>query len=175
VKRGRPLKADPEKVREFMRRAKPLKRPEKPLARSELRPGRSKPPRAPAADAEALRAAALAWRGDVWDADGGRCVNCDKAVSRDADSWVWQAHHPLIKQTMKRRGLRDRVHDVAFGVVLCTHCHAEHHGISPVPGDRLPARVWDAVTAVGTWATDVVDRAHPGRASTARPTYEEDQ
>lgn len=165
-KRAKPLRPDPEKVREFLQRSrKPLARPERPLARSELRPGRRKPARAPAAadgpDAGALTPAQ--WRVAVWEADEGCCCGCGVAVPRDADRWVWQAHHPLLKQTMKRRGLGHLVHHPDWGIVLCRRCHEGHHAISPVPYVRLPQRVVHAVTQAGTWAVDLVDRAHPGR------------
>jgi hypothetical protein len=163
MERRKPLKADPEKVRAFLKRAKPLKGSEKPLARSQLRPGRPAPRRAPAGTDGSVAGVAYHWRVGVWEADEGRCVSCRKPVPRDGDLFSWQAHHPLLKQTMKRRGLRDEVYDVRFGVVLCTRCHEGHHGLHPVSGAKLPARVWAALEAVGVWAVDVVDRAHPGR------------
>lgn len=120
---------------------KPRKAGERPVAREPvgpLRPGE--------------------WRDAVWELDGGRCVACGRVVPKDADRWVWQAHHPLPKQKLPA-GQR---YDPRNGVVLCTRDHERHETRTAViAGTKLPARVREFAAELGDWAVDALDRAHP--------------
>jgi len=169
MKRRRPLKANPEKVREFMRRAQQnasLSRENASLKRSDglkragpLR-GRSNSSDRPKPVEGPLTP--FGWRQEVWRLDGGRCRGCGLEVELHADSWVWQAHHCVPKERLRRESLHLRVWDPGNGIVLCTRCHGRHESrIAAVPLEKLPARVSAFAQAVGDWCVDVLHREHP--------------
>lgn len=172
MKRRTPLRADPEKVREFRERAQAKAReaakdrPSAALRRStELTRGNG-PAKAPRrSDRPQPIEGPLtpgAWRAEVWRLDGGRCVGCGEEVPLDADLWVWQAHHALPKQRLRRAGLHHLVWDPRNGVTLCKRCHERHESaISRIPGAKLPRRVFAFVLELGTWAPDALEVLHP--------------
>jgi hypothetical protein len=157
LKRGRPLRGDPEKVREFLQRGRKAE-----LKRSKLkaRPKREAPVEGPLTPEE--------WRRAVFVASGGRCV-ISGSVARDAEDRGFQAHHALPARELRARGLRDRVWDSRNGVWLARRVHERHESaVERVPRSALPASVWEFCRELdrldGTeWATQLVLRLHPAR------------
>jgi hypothetical protein len=166
-KRRKPLRPDPEKVREFQRRAQEkaretAKRPGKGSTRLK----RSKPQR-PAEGPLSVEDYCYA----VWALDRGECRGCGRRVPRGLIP-----HHPLPKQHLRKRKLYDVVWDPANGILLCETCHGNHESrAAVVPGDRLPARALEFVAARGSWAVEVLERAHPGSAEQLRSLNEGDR
>lgn len=186
MKRKKPLKADPEKVREFLNRGRgSLSRASAGLKRS-TGPKRGKGPPNPSRPPEGAEGVL---RDRVWELDSGRCVGCGKRVGRHAGPRVWAAHHCLAKQTLRKRAstivlgrqefparygdLRaeaDRlaeewISDPDNCVLLCTKCHMNHESGGPhrVPAEKLPARVGDFAYRLGPWAEDLLHRSHPSQ------------
>jgi hypothetical protein len=127
-------------------RGKPLRKVPKPSDRPESPPGMT----------------AAQWRYAVWKLDDGYCVGCGAGpFGPTEDSWAWHAHHCLPKGVLRARGFKDRVWDPRNGVLLCKDCHEGHHGIRPVPAERLPERARTFASELGTWASDVLVRQHP--------------
>lgn len=175
VKRGkppqrkRPLKADVEKVREFLQRGR------QPLERSGLRRSKSGF-RSPDAREGPLTPAA--WRQAVHDASEGRCV-ITRSRALNADDRRFEAHHPLAKRELRSRGLHGYVWDARNGVWLRGDVHRGHEdAFERVPAEKLPASVWefcaelDALAGSG-WATAWVLRYHPA-AGNSGISHEED-
>lgn len=156
LKRGKRLAANPEKVREFLRRG----HENATLNRSRGLGNAAPPQRHPrAADAPVGPLTPGEWRVAVLVADNGHCVGCGAGpFTADQDRWVWQAHHPLPKRMLPP----ELKYDPRNGVVLCRRCHEQHEAaFKRVPGDRLPGRVWAFASDVGAWASIAVQRAHP--------------
>lgn len=171
MKRGKPLKrrsglktrkrleADPEKVREFLRRGRELERSGFKRARSGFR--RASSAEGPLTPRE--------WWLAVFEASGGRCVMTGTRA-RDADDPRFHAHHPLAKRILRERGLLGHVWDPRNALWLRADVHAAHEqpGVrdSRVPAEKLGAGVWafcselDALEG-SAWATELVLRAHP--------------
>jgi hypothetical protein len=153
LERRTELRADVDKVREFLRRAKPLERT------GGMR-------RATAAEGPLTPAA---WRQAVHDLSGGRCI-ITGALARNAADRRFDPHHPLAKRLLRDRGLLDHVWDARNGIWITRAIHAahEHPGVrdSRIPARALPRSVWefcaelDALDGTG-WATAAVLRAHP--------------
>lgn len=153
LERRTELRADVDRVREFLRRAKPLERT------GGMR-------RATAAEGPLTPSA---WRQAVHDASGGRCI-ITGALARNAEDRRFDPHHVLPKRMLRDRGLLDRVNDPRNGIWLRRDVHAAHEspGVrdTRIPAERLPARVWqfcaelDVLDGTG-WATAAVLRAHP--------------
>lgn len=147
------LKADVEKVREFLRRAKPLER-----GGGMRRASAAEGPLTPAQ-----------WRRAVHDASGGRCI-ITGALARSVDDRRFDPHHVLAKRLLRDRGLLDHVWDSRNGVWISRQVHAEHEspGVrdTRIPAEKLPPYVWqfcaelDLLDGSG-WATAAVLRAHP--------------
>lgn len=100
----------------------------------------------------------------VYELDQGRCVNCGKRHRRNASTYEWQPHHVIRQQVLRRRNVKPaRIRDATFCVLLCTSpCHERQTTLTArVPFERLPARVVQAVDALGPWAQDALRRAHP--------------
>jgi hypothetical protein len=169
MKRGKPLKrgkglerksglkADAEKVREFLNRGR------RELERSPMpRKRKQRPVEGPLSPAE--------WRVQVFEASGGECI-ITGSRARDADDPDFHAHHCLPKRELRARGLYGRVWDPRNGVLLRTDVHERHeHGARRVrvPHTALPASVWEFCRELdelaGTrWASDFVLREHPVR------------
>lgn len=162
------LRADPEKVREFLRRGRqPLERGEG-LSRRPKPAARPVPPRAPLNSGERPERPPEGplkpseWRGMVWVLDEGHCRMCGKWLNPGGDSWAWHAHHAIEKQELRRRGLYHLVWDPSNGVLLCRRCHEQHTAALPrVPGEKLPQRVRTFAERLGDWAVYALERAHP--------------
>ncbi len=108
----------------------------------------------------------MSQRAEVFEFDAGRCIACGKRHRRNASSWDWQAHHVVRQTTLKRRGVPPaRIRDATFCVLLCRlPCHMNHESRSAVIAlECLPARVVEAVDALGPWAQDGLRRYHPPR------------
>lgn len=165
------MKRDPDKLRAWRQRsaakaaASAAGKPRAALKRSSGLTGGK--PRAKAADSSDRPKAPPvgpmrpgAWREAVWHLDEGKCVGCGKSVPLEADRWVWQAHHPIEKQKLPP----GRKYDPRNGVVTCRRCHERHTTWTAViDGSKLPARCFEFAAELGTWAEDVLDRAHPTR------------
>lgn len=156
---GKPLGADPEKVREFIQRGRATS-----LSRSDaLRQGRTAPkasrgsdrPVAPRED----QVAPWRWRCTVLLLDHGLCVMCGAGpFFADQDRWTWQAHHPVHKQILPE----ERKWDPRNGVVLCRRCHERHETwTARIPREKLPARCMEFATELGAAVVSVLERAHP--------------
>jgi hypothetical protein len=79
-------------------------------------------------------------------------------VPRDADLWVWQAHHPVPKHRLPPEGR----YDSRNGVVLTKRAHEQHTlGFRRVPLERLPASCREFAAQIGPWAFDALVREHP--------------
>lgn len=105
-------------------------------------------------------------RDRVWVVDKGRCVGCSKRLPREAGIWVWQVHHPIPQQKLKREGLEFFCGDERAAVLLCKRCHERHETVSMrVPSERLPERVHDLVAFLGPRFIDLLDRLHPNERS----------
>ena len=129
-----------------LKRSSPLRRAKAPQGRREAR---------------ALREGPLdpfAWRMAVWVACEGRCVMTGAAVPRDADLWVWQAHHPVPKFRLPPE-LR---YDPRNGVVLTKRAHEQHTlAFRRVPLGCLPSACHEFAAQVGPWAVAALEREHP--------------
>lgn len=99
----------------------------------------------------------------VFDLDHGRCVGCDTAQARNAGPWLWQVHHAIKAQELKRRGIdRRSARATSVCVLLCRRCHERHESrTAPIALERLPLRVLDAAAELGEWASDRVRWYHP--------------
>lgn len=77
--------------------------------------------------------------------------------------WSWHCHHALKAQTLRKRGvMAARIQDATFTVLLCRRCHERHESrFAAIPLERLPARVVEAVDALGPWAEDLLRQYHP--------------
>lgn len=160
LKRKTELRADVEKVREFMQRGR------QPLERSELKKRGGGTRRASAAEGPL---SPVEWRRAVFEASGGRCV-ISGSKARNADDRRFDAHHPLAKRVLRERGLLGYVFDSRNGLWVRADVHAAHErpGVRDgrIPAEALPASVWafcsELDALAGTqWATDTVLRAHP--------------
>lgn len=169
LKRGkglerRELKADVERVREFLKRGKALDR--KPL-RSKPKP---RPAEGPLSPAE--------WAAQVFELSEGRCI-ITGARARDAFDRRFHAHHPLPKRELRARGLAARVWDPRNGVLLRRDVHVRHEdAFERVPHTALPLRVWEFCRELdelegSQWATTLVLRAHPVRGARGHSQHEE--
>lgn len=105
----------------------------------------------------------MSQRLDTYDADGGRCVGCQKRLARKAGPWSWHAHHVLKQQTLRRFGVPPaRLRDATFTVLLCRVCHERHESrFAAVPFRSLPDRAVAAVDAIGPAAHDLLRHYHP--------------
>jgi hypothetical protein len=111
-------------------------------------------------------------REEVWELDQGACVACGRRHLRRASSWQWQAHHVVKEQNLRRLGARPaRLRDATYCVLLCRlPCHMNHESRSAtITLERLPARVVDAVDALGPAAQDQLRRYHPPAAAGRTP------
>lgn len=169
LKRGRELRADAEKVREFLRRGRgsleraPLKR-----TGGMRRASRAEGPLTPAG-----------WRQAVHDASEGRCLMTGTR-SRDVDDPRFHPHHCLAKRELRARGLLGYVWDARNGIWVSADVHERHENASKrIPAERLPRSVWEFCSELdaldGTaWATALVLRVHPP-AGLSGISHEEDQ
>lgn len=153
LKRNKELRADADKVREFLNRSR------QPLKRTPMRSrGRDRPPEGPLTPAQ--------WREAVFKASDGRCIISD-ARARNADDRRFHAHHPLAKRILRDRSLYGWVWDARNGLWLRRDVHASYElRATPISAERLPASVWEFCAELdaleGTeWATQLVLRAHP--------------
>lgn len=149
-RRRKGLSADPERVREFMRKRGGA------LARQGLK--RKRPERAPEGPLSPRE-----WRLEAFRLSGGRCVVTGD-VARHAFDRRFQAHHPLEKALLPP----EHRWDPRNSLWLRSRVHERHTtGAKRVPRGCLPARVWEFAAEMdrlrpGTeWATFAVERAHP--------------
>lgn len=180
MKRGKPLRADPEKVREFLQRGRGSLKADPAKTRAFVDRGR-------VAGARVLRESAIAgmreekalrrsegplspadWRKAVAGASGLKCI----VSGTRADDWTdpdFEAHHPLAKGELRARELRAFVWDKRNGVWLTELVHATHeHSERVVFRDVLPDSVWEFCAEMdalgsGSWATAWVENKHPIR------------
>lgn len=148
-----PLRADPEKVREWLRKSR------KPLARkTRLAPLGRRAARLRASEPDIGPLAPLEWRRAVYAACGGRCVMTGRLLSAWGDSWSWHAHHCVPKHKLPP----DRRYDPRNGVLLARTAHEDHTSRKrTVPLDRLPASVLEFAVELGDWAVLALEREHP--------------
>lgn len=105
----------------------------------------------------------MSLRLEVFDADGGSCVGCDRPLPRGADLWSWHVHHVVKEQTLKARGCAPKWWRTRrLAVLLCRRCHERHTSrTAVVPLERLPGRVLASAAELGPWAVDLLRRNHP--------------
>lgn len=167
LNRSKRLGADPEKVREFLKRGRQLERAALNRAGGMRRSSSKEGPLTPAA-----------WRERVFELSEGLCVMTGARASHVEDR-RFHAHHPVPKRTLRDRGLFGWVWDSRNGLWLRSDAHERHESASVrVPAEKLPASVWEFCAALdaleGTeWATMLVLRAHPP-AGRSRVSHEED-
>lgn len=166
MKRHKPLRADPAKVREFLQRGRQGLERSKELSRGRLKssPGKrgEKPAEGPLDPAS--------WRAAVFEASGGRCI-VTRARAKDAEDRAFHAHHPVSQDVLRRRGLHGWLWDPRNGVLVTQAVHMGHEhtgGRHRIPRELLPAPVWEFCRELdaldGTsWATEHVKRRHPSR------------
>lgn len=170
MKRSKPLRADPEKVREFQRRAREAQAADEDSflnrSRAPLRSDREKTAafvqRGREAGARVLAAAARAaakersvrvegplspgdWREAAFRSSGGRCI-ITGSRARDVDDRRFHVHHAVPKDELRARGLFGHVWDPRNAVWLRADVHLAHEhagGDRRVPRERLPASVWE--------------------------------
>jgi hypothetical protein len=164
MRRHKPLRGDPEKVREFLRRGRKRIERRTPLERAPLK---ASPGKRGDASAEGPLDPA-AWRAAVFRASAGRCV-VTGARARDSEDRRFHAHHPLDQAVLRRRRLFDWLWDPRNGILVSEQVHMAHThtgGEQRIPREKLPASVWEFCAELdaleGTsWATERVKRAHP--------------
>lgn len=159
MKRSGIGRGDPGKRREFIERGR------RPLGRSNAALSRKRPERPD----EGPLTPSL-YREEVFTRAGGLCSVSGRRAKRPSDR-TFDAHHPLPKDELRRRGLYAHVWDPDNGVWLSDRVHWNHeHGTTRVPRAALPASVWDfarRMDGLGTqgdgpeWATALVERLHP--------------
>lgn len=171
MKRSKRLRADPEKVREFLARGRGgLKRREE-LARSELK--RRAPKRSSAKRKVGPREGPLdpaSWRRQVFRVSGGRCL-ITGTRARDENDDRFHAHHAIAAQQLRKRGLYAHVWDVRNGLWLAEAPHMAHEhtgGSHRIPRELLPPAVWEFAReldglAGNEWATAKLERTYPSR------------
>ena len=147
LRRSKPLKADPEKTREWLVRSR-AKRPAKRVKRIPPRPtGGALTP--------------LEWREAVWHLCEGRCIATGVYVPIDAESWTWNAHHCIKSQSLKRHSISPTA-DPRAGVVLHTRAHEAHTTrAKTIPYEALPLYVVEYAAELGPWAELALEREHP--------------
>jgi 5-methylcytosine-specific restriction endonuclease McrA len=130
--------------------AQPLRRSDAPLRRSPLKrgSGSSERPEGPLTPGE--------WRYRVWVADHGHCVLCRRWVPLRGGLFVWQAHHVVPKERLRREGLYHLVWDEDNGMTLCFECHGTVE--SGVPPIAFPVRLGRFLGRLGQMAPRLVDR-----------------
>lgn len=161
-KRRKRLGADPEKVREFMQRGRGALGRGRPAGDRRSAPKKKKPQRPPEGPLTPRE-----WQLAVFKASAGRCT-VTNTRARDPDDPRFHAHHPVPKQTLRRRGLHDRVWDPRNGMLVLATLHADHE-FAPdyrIPGERVPDSAREFAAELGPWAVDLLDRLHP---NTRRP------
>lgn len=162
----KPLRPDPEKVREFLRRGR--ESGSKSLRAAAVRSVRAgRPAEGPLDPAT--------WRQNVFAASAGRCI-VSGSRARDADDRRFHAHHMLPKGELRARGLFGHVWDDRNGILVSQRVHMRHEGgYRRIPRELLPARVWAFAKELdeldGTsWATSLVERLHPSTAAVSSGT-----
>lgn len=61
-----------------------------------------------------------------------------------------QGHHVITQQSLRKRGLDDRLWDVRNGVGVCERAHARHtKAVQRIPYDRLPQAAIDFAVEAG--------------------------
>jgi hypothetical protein len=100
---------------------------------------------------------------DVYDLDGGVCVNCGEKQRRNANSWAWNCHHAVPAQALKRERVPSKyLRGTLVCVLLCFRCHERHTSATArVPYERIPIRVRVAARELGPWAEARLEREHP--------------
>jgi hypothetical protein len=119
-----------------------------------------------ARDGRELRALVLVQPGDKLRA---RCVGCGAGpFYADQGPWVWQVHHVVPRQVLRRHGRPEMIMDPRGCVILCRRCHERHErpGIGAltswrVPRARLPSRALRHAEELGNWAVRALERMHP--------------
>lgn len=163
MKRNKPLRADPAKVRAFVQRGRGG------LERSGFRRSAAKA-LAAKREVRALEGPLdpAEWRRQVFEASGRRCV-VTGTRARDAADDRFHAHHPVSQDALRRRGLYGRLWDPRNGVLVAEEIHMGHEhtgGEARIPREKLLQSVWDFARELdaedGTsWATEHVKRKHP--------------
>jgi hypothetical protein len=143
IQRHRPLRADPEKVREFLRRGRENRRRrtiEGPLTAAE-------------------------WRAATYAAAAGRCI-VTGARARNVDDRAFHAHHGLPASALRSHGHFDRVFDSRNGLWIARDVHLRGIGRHPdIPRVALPGLLWEFAAELdareGTqWATYLLRRIY---------------
>lgn len=165
--RKKRLRADPEKVREFLQRGRgQLSRGQglargEPLKRTRLSAKRGKRvvegPLDPAS-----------WRRQVFAASGGICIVSGSRAT-GVDDGHFHAHHIIAAQQLRKRGLYGLVWDPRNGLWLAELPHMAHEhtgGSHRLSRDLLPAAVWDFAgeldgLAGSEWASAYLERTYP--------------
>jgi hypothetical protein len=144
MKRNKPLRADPEKVRQWQQRSR----------RKRSKPQRATP-RTPPGELTMGE-----WREAVFNLCEGKCVVTGVAVSLGDSFLVWNAHHAIREQILRRHGASTT--DPRVGVVLIADIHRKHTDrFKRVPLEALPSYVSEYATELGDWATRELLREHP--------------
>lgn len=155
MKRGKPLRASPQRAaerrrRREARRAEQDPRPED-VAREARRAARDQPASSLSAqDREAGRA---------WNTAACRrgCVMCkiDEVDRQTRQDFGWElskidGHHVVPKQDLKRWGLHALLWDLRNMLPLCRYHHFRHEqAVQRVPRELLPAPAWEFADAIG--------------------------
>lgn len=145
-----PLKRTAGLARTEMKRVGGLKR-----VGMKRKPRKPRPPEGPMTPQE--------WKLEVFTRQGFRCAVTRKPLDLERDD----AHHPLDKSELRKRGHFDRVWDSRNSIGVLARVHERHTtGARRITRDKLPPRVWEFARELdereGTqWATARIERGHP--------------
>lgn len=116
------------------------------------------------------------------EASGAVCI-LTGTRTRDVEDRRFHVHHPLPARELRRRGLHAHVWDPRNALWVLGDAHLQHEtpgvrGDHRIPRELLPTSVWEFCAEMdatdGTsWATVMVERAHPAAGSSGITSPEE--
>lgn len=171
MKRSKRLRADPEKVRQFLQRGRGRIERKERLKRAAISAKRKVGPVEGPLDP-------ASWRREVFRVSAGKCI-VSGTRARNADDPRFHAHHILAADQLRKRGLHAFVWDARNGLWIAEQPHMAHEhagGRHRIRREQLPASVWlfagELDVLAGTeWATAKLEREYPatGNSRTTSP------
>jgi hypothetical protein len=172
LKRGAPLRPDPEKVREWRQRSaeRARSKPRASIKRGPSQLKRTSKRRPPPRGVKEGPLTPTEWKKAVFERTGFFCHVSGISVSLRYDD----AHHCLPARVLRTNGAHDYLWDPRLGIPLSSTVHELHTNRSQVIyRDQIPASVWEVCAELaardGTeWAAIAVEREHPERPEEVR-------